>query len=344
MTLPKALALLIAILFMTIGVAALFKNRSKTESFATIPTQVPLEIELDQEIQEVVPAVIVSSASDRTMIAQSAPVLISEPVLPVPLSKRDVLPEADRVEEFFNKGEPKLPIVETITYKSHVDWQKGRPAWLSDYAGHYCTSRHFIARSLNGKPDYFKQEIADGDRFNVFRQDKPFRFHLVVDTSRCKMWLYYLTLDDKQKTLVKTYSVGLGRLDSSKTSGLLTPLGKYALGDRIAIYKNHSTGVHHGKKIEMITVFGTRWIPFDRELGPCTEPAKGFGIHGTPWATENLGQWNDNQSSIGKYESDGCIRLATPDMEELFAIVITKPTVIEIVPDFFQATFSIPEE
>ena len=140
------------------------------------------------------------------------------------------LPEADRIEELFNKDGPKLPIVETITYKSLVPWQKGRPAWLSDYAGHYETSRHFIARSLNGKPDYFKQELAEGARFNVLRKDKNFEFALIVDTSRCKMWFYYVDLDQKQKVLLKTYQVGLGRLDASKTSGLLTPLGKYTLG------------------------------------------------------------------------------------------------------------------
>jgi len=37
------------------------------------------------------------------------------------------------------------------------------------------------------------------------------------------------------------------------------------------------------------------------------------------------------------YYSDGCIRLATPDMEELFAVIVTKPTVIEIVKDFNDA-------
>ncbi|WP_068470342.1 L,D-transpeptidase [Candidatus Protochlamydia phocaeensis] len=326
MTLPKLLAIVSILLFGAIGIAAIFKTKpTQPETGAVV--QVPLEVELDQEIQAVVPA-----------LATPSPVAVSS-VSPIVASSID-LPDANRIEELFNRNDPKLPIVETITYKSHVPWQKGRPAWLSDYASHYNTSRHFIARSLNGKPDYLKQDLAEGDRFNVFKKDKNFQFYLVVDTSRCKMWFYYIDLDDKQATLLKTYQVGLGRLDSTKASGLLTPLGKYSLGDRIAVYKPKVMGMHQGKKIEVITVFGTRWIPFEKELGPCTAPAKGFGIHGTPWHDKGQGILADDTSSIGKYESDGCIRLATPDIEELFAIIITKPTTIEIVPDFSESTLA----
>jgi hypothetical protein len=322
MSLPKLLGLISLALFGIIGIIALFKT-PKT-SVSTVPARVPLEVALDQEVQTVMPALASVGAT-----------------LPVEkgIISRDVdLPDADRIEELFNKNGPKLPIVETLTYKSHVPWQKGRPAWLSDYAGHYATSRHFIARSLNGKPDYLKQELAEGDRFNVLRKDKNFEFRLVVDTSRCRLWFYYIDLDTHEKVLLKTYQVGLGRLDASKTSGLLTPLGTYSLGDRVAIFKPKSTGMHHGKKVEMMTVFGTRWIPFEKELGECTAPAKGFGIHGTPWIKDANGELVDNPTSVGKYESDGCIRLATPDMEELFAIIITKPATIEIVRDFMESS------
>lgn len=244
-----------------------------------------------------------------------------------------VLPEADRIEELFNKVDPKLPIVETIIYKSRVPWQKGRPAWLSDYASHYETSRHFIARSLHSKPDYFKQNVAEGDRFNVFRKDKNFHFQLVIDTSRCKLWFYYRDLDTKENVLLKVYSVSLGRKNEDKASGLLTPLGKYTVGNRVAIYKPKIFGYHKGQKTEMIRIFGTRWIPFDKELAGCTESAKGFGLHGVPWK-ETGNTLIEDLSSIGKYESDGCIRLSTKDIEEIFSIIITKPAIIELVKDF----------
>ena len=98
------------------------------------------------------------------------------------------------------------------------------------------------------------------------------------------------------------------------------------------------TGIHQGKKVEMVSVFGTRWIPFDKEIGFCTESAKGFGLHGTPCLSVSESDSSSICSSIGKYESDGCIRLSTQDMEELYAIIITKPTIIEIVPDFYASS------
>ena len=316
MTLPKLLALVSIILFGAIGIAAIFKSKPAPSAIASL-TEDPLEVELDNEIQSVVPAL---AASPGTTLPGA--------------SSAAELPEADRIEGLFSKTDPKAAIVETIVYKSHVPWLKGRPAWLSDYASHYETSRHFIARSLNGKAEYFKQDVSEGDRFNVLRKDKNIEFHLIVDTSRCKMWFYCLADKEQNPILIKTYPVGLGCLDSSSPSGLLTPLGKYTLGERIAIYKPKSMGTYQGKKIEMVTVFGTRWIPFDREIGRVTAPAKGLGLHGTPWERSPSGELVSSRSGIGKYESDGCIRLDTPNLEELFSIIITKPTTIEIVSDF----------
>lgn len=329
-SLPKLFALVAILLFGIIGIAALFKS-GKEKSINQTQISVaegPLEIELDQEIQILSPIV---PSVEQTAAKQAHPNEKAN------VYSDEKLPEANRIEALFNKGEPKLPIVETIVYKSRVPWQKGRPAWLSDYATYYGTSRHFIARSLNGKPNYFKQDIAEGDRFNVFRKDKNINFYLLIDTSRCKMWFYYHDLDNQDRVLLKTYQVGLGRVDSSKISGLLTPLGKYSLGNKIAIYKPKVLGMHNGQKIEMIRVFGSRWIPFEKEISGCTAPAKGFGIHGIPWIPNEKGELFASNGSLGKYESDGCIRLSTEDIEELFAIIITKPTIVEIVKDFHDA-------
>ena len=103
--------------------------------------------------------------------------------------------------------------------------------------------------------------------------------------------------------------MGLGRVDPSRQSGLLTPLGKYSLGDKIAIYKPKMTGFHNGQKVEMMRIFGTRWIPFAKEVADTTQPAKGFGIHGVPWKMNEKAQGVEDKSSLGKYQSDGCIRL-----------------------------------
>ncbi|MCE2983278.1 MAG: L,D-transpeptidase [Parachlamydia sp.] len=319
MTAPKLFAFITLFLFSAIGLAALFKSPSSLPMNAH-PESVLEEIDIDVAIQSIQPAAPSPLALSGSKASQEG------------------LPQGNRIEELFRTKEPKLPIVETLMYKSHVPWLKGRPAWLSDYASHYETSRHFIARSLNGKPDYVKQEIAEGDRFNVLCKEKNIEFYLIVDASRCKMWFYYTAEGEIQPVLLKTYDVGLGRLDSANVSGLLTPLGKYLLGDRIAIYKPKTTGIYHGKKIEMITVFGTRWIPFEKEIGSVTAPAKGFGLHGTPWQRNAAGDLVDSGEGIGNYESDGCIRLRTSDMEEIFSIIITKPTTIEIVPHFYHSS------
>lgn len=341
MSIPKLLVYFAIILFGIICIGAFFKKRkasSEASPAALIVSNqgTPTEVELDKEIRVLTPKPVIAAIKpqEKEEIKPAKPI---EKQKSKPRVDQQQLPEANRIDELFNKTGPKLPIVETITYKSRVAWLKGRPAWLSDYATYYSTSRHFIARSLNGKADYFKQDVADGDRFNVFRKDKNFNFHLVIDTSRCRMWFYYKDLDTNERVLLKTYQVGLGRVDPSKPSGLLTPLGKYNLGSKIAIYKPKMMGIHNGEKVEMIRIFGSRWIPFDKEVGGCTAPVKGYGIHGTPWEMNEKKELVSNLSSLGKYESDGCIRLGTDDMEELFSIIITKPTIVELVKDFYDA-------
>ena len=364
MTLPRILVVVALVLFSTIGIAALVKkNKSKGNRELA---RAAIEIDISESRANEVRSDGTRSDAARTAESRNNAAKIIKPKVgkpqpvaqtvtpkapsPLPLKteakivKGEVvlrtdkaLPKADRIGELFNKGEPKLPIVETITYRSRVPWQKGRPAWLSDYATHYSTSRHFIARSLNGKPDYFKQNVAEGDRFNVLRPEKHIQFHLVIDTTLCKLWLYAFDLDTQERYLLKDYNVGLGRPEPSMLSGSLTPLGKYELGSRIAIYKPKMMGVHTGQKVEMIRVFGTRWIPFDKEISDTTAPAKGFGLHGVPWKQNEKGELVEDTTSLGKYQSDGCVRLATKDIEEIFAVIITKPAFVELVRNFEDA-------
>jgi hypothetical protein len=343
MSFPKLLVLIGLVLFGTIGVAAFFKKGKSKVNRAEMTRLSPIEVELGKELKPVEingqvksenltekqqnPEKNLSKSNEQEKQKNSK--VQQQPLKPIP--------EANRIAELFNKNEPKLPIVETIVYKPRVAWQKGRPAWLSDYASHYATSRHFIARSLNQKADYFKQDITEGDQFNVLKPDVNLNFYLLIDLTRSKMWFYYLDLDKDERVLLKTYNVGLGRPDSEKVSGLLTPVGKYSLGNKIAIYKPKALGFHGGQQIEMMRVFGSRWIPFEKEVAGCSHPAKGFGIHGVPWVLDKKGELVEDLDSLGKYESDGCIRLATADIEELFAIIITKPTYVELVKDFYDA-------
>ena len=281
--------------------------------------------------------------SDKSQVAEGQPVeYVSDLPEPSPAaitSSSEVEETLDRVRYFFTTSKKRLPIVETISYKSRVEWlQEGRPAWIGDYAREYATSRHFIARSLNGKADYYTQKVATGNRFNVFRKDRPVEFHLVIDADQCKMRFYYYDVRSDERVLLKTYPVGLGRFDDDASSGMLTPIGKYKLGEKVATYKPGTMGYFQDQRTEMIQVFGTRWIPFEEEIGECTEDPHGYGLHGAPWLPNSeTGELIEDAQCVGEYSSDGCIRLLQKDIEEIFAIVVTKPTYVEIVKDFKEA-------
>ena len=310
MSFPKVIILGSISLFLVIGVVGLVKKkREGRESLAPIATQ-------KEEVEKIEPR-----ASEHLK----------------PVSDEITEQEVDQVYRLFTKGKQKHPLVETIRYKSQVPWLQGRPAWVTDYASHYGTSRHFIARSLNGKRDYTSQKISQGDQFNVLIPDLS--FYLVVDLSRCKMWFYALGEGGEKRYLLKTYRVGLGRFDERADSGILTPKGKFSLGDRVAIYKEGMTGYFQESEVEMVRVFGTRWIPFSEELTGEGESLRGYGFHGAPWVYDlETSSYKEDLSTIGSYESDGCIRLSQLDIEELYSIVITKPTTVEIVTDFHDAS------
>lgn len=338
MTVPKWILFGSVTLFSVIGITAFIKrgnrhpslinaSQSADHQMAIARSETPIVSVPLSHSHPILPPEVIGKKKSENMV----------PARPVVIAKED-FPSIDRIFQLFSTSSSKLPIVETITYTSSVSWLKGRPAWIADYATHFNTSRHFIARSLNGKPDYFSQKVSEGSRFNVFRRDKNIQFFLLVDVSRCKMGFYYIDLDTNERVLLKTYQVGLGRLDASKPSGTLTPLGRYAFGERVAIYQPGMTGFYQDQKVEMMQVFGTRWIPLDREVERTTASAKGYGVQGAPWRLDKeTHQLLENRSVIGAYDSDGCIRMYAEDIEELFSIVLTKPTFIEIVKNFHEA-------
>ncbi|MGC1878002.1 MAG: L,D-transpeptidase [Rhabdochlamydiaceae bacterium] len=338
MSAPKWILIGTVTLFSIIGIVAVVKKGSQKQTVTAASTKGSTMSGAETRVVSVpaAPKKILSKKEVQpTLPTTSTPAV---PTTPPIASAKDDFPNIDRIFQLFTTGASKLPIIETINYASSVPWLKGRPAWIADYATYYNTSRHFIARSLNGRTDYFSQKVAEGSKFNVFRKEKKVNFWLLVDISRCKMGFYYVDLDTDERVLLKTYRVGLGRVDGLKPAGTLTPLGRYSLGSRVAIYKPGMMGFHQDQKVEMIQVFGTRWIPLDQQLDRGAIPAKGYGLQGAPWVVNpDTGQMVENRESIGAYDSDGCIRLSSEDIEELFAIVLTKPTFIEIVKDFHEA-------
>lgn len=296
------------VVFLGIGVLGLIKSRQVVKA--------------ESEVSYVEPV------TEEAVVAEEAPVSneillreISSPPAPkMPTATAGV----DKIRGFFSTGPDKLPIVETITYRSRVDWVQGRPAWIADYASRYKTSRHFIARSLNKKADYFTQKVGTGDKFNVLRSDQDIRFHLQVDLTGCYMNFFYIDPDSGEYKIVKTYPVSVGKKDENSPSGCTTPLGTFQLGEKIAIYKPGVEGFYEDEKVEMIQVFGTRWIPLD----------DGVGIHGLGWIPDSeSGEHAEQRGDIGQHIGKGCIRMLSEDVEELFSIVVSRPTTVEFVKE-----------
>lgn len=313
-------------LFALVGAVGLVK-KSKAQKAHHLPENQEVAVEAIKETS--IPAFAVEPITYDTVAIEK---IVKEKELPKPQIEDTSYVEMDRVSRLFTTGPSQLPFVETISYKSRVAWLEGRPAWIADYASYYGTSRHFIARSLNGNRDYYTQKVSSGDVFNVFRKDKDIRFHLVVDLSQLKMWFYAYDVGENTRFLLKTYRVGCGKPDPTSASGCLTPLGTFTLGEKVAIYKPGIEGFFKDQKVQMIQIFGTRWLPYSGEQDESLAMIKGFGIHGTPWVVdEATGQVVEQRDTIGVYDSSGCIRLLQEDIEELFAIVITKPTTVQVV-------------
>src|SRR5690348_14356285 len=168
---PRFIFIGAIILFSVLGGVAFIKKVVKSKASKEI-------VSVPKALSETPVLSLPVKSSDAPKEKQAAPAVAESALARPSVPAKDDFPNIDRVFQLFTLGPSKLPIVETITYASTVPWLKGRPAWLVDYASHYNTSRHFIARSLNGKPDYFSQKISEGSRFNVFRTDKRIQFYL----------------------------------------------------------------------------------------------------------------------------------------------------------------------
>jgi hypothetical protein len=242
----------------------------------------------------------------------------------------------NRMAHLFFSKEPLFPFMERVSYSSRVSWQEGRRAYLGDYARYYKTSKHFISASLNGKGNYLSDKVRQGDCFNVIKKDHPVEFHLALDLSRCKMWLF--AYDGKDDTLyqLNQYDVCVGALNESVSSGCNTPCGVFSLGEDIAVYKEGVEGLYKNEKTEMISIFGKRWIPLQNVIKGNVVSCKGVGIHGVPFQRSEEGDLKELVSCIGQYASNGCIRVRGEDMEELFALIVSRPAFIHIEQDFSQ--------
>ncbi len=102
------------------------------------------------------------------------------------------------------------------------------------------------------------------------------------------------------ETVLNEYPVGTGKFGS-------TPTGAFKIVDKVKEPPWFKDGrvIPYG---DPQNVLGTRWMKLESTDGQ--NELTGYGIHGT-----------DDESSIGRESSEGCIRLINRDVEELFKIV-----------------------
>ena len=134
--------------------------------------------------------------------------------------------------------------------------------------------------------------VQAGDRLRILDGQV---FEIAVNKSRNDL---LVTLNGQ---FFKRYTVGTGKFGK-------TPLGTVQIVDKIPEppwWRPDGKVVPFGDKENIL---GTRWMAI-AATGD-TPPAKGYGIHGT---------WDE--TSLGKQSSDGCIRMANRDVEELFTYV-----------------------
>jgi len=141
--------------------------------------------------------------------------------------------------------------------------------------------------------------IKLGDRLRVFQG----KFSLTVSRAENEMLVHM------NGEFFKRYRVGTGKYER-------TPTGTFKILEK----QINPTWWPHGREIPFghpDNILGTRWMSL-RATGE-TPDVRGYGIHGT---------WDN--SSIGKSESAGCIRMINEDVEELF-VYVPRGTPVTIV-------------
>ncbi|MFO7534793.1 MAG: L,D-transpeptidase family protein [Kiritimatiellia bacterium] len=149
------------------------------------------------------------------------------------------------------------------------------------------TKELLVTNNLIAKASLIKR----GDHYRVFTGT----FKVRVNKSRKEL---LLTLNGR---FFKRYRIGTGKFGK-------TPAGDFIVTERVSQpvwWKADGKAVPFGHPENIL---GTHWLAL-RAAG-ATPPVSGYGIHGT---------WDD--SSIGKDESAGCVRMRNADVEELYVLM-----------------------
>ncbi len=152
--------------------------------------------------------------------------------------------------------------------------------------------QHKIPYQLIMKVNGLKSDlIHPGDRLKLISGP----FNILVDTGSLTLTVYL------HNQFVKEYPVGLGE------EGLL-PEGQYAVRSKL-INPAWTHPQHPMAADDPLNPLGERWIGFYEE----------YGIHGTI-----------EPETIGKRVSLGCVRMHEKDVEEVFDLVVSRNSQVEV--------------
>ena len=139
-------------------------------------------------------------------------------------------------------------------------------------------------------------------------------FYLVVSKSKFEADIYLGNPGGDGSMYVKTVRVGLGADGSTPTGTWLVDTGKVV---NPVYYSARGEGVIAADDPK--NPLGERWIPLKGIEGDCVGK-ESYGIHGTI-----------DPSSIGKNMSQGCIRLASDDINLLYDLLIEGKSKVKVV-------------
>ena len=200
---------------------------------------------------------------------------------------------AAQIEELLGGVHVKL-VMAPYAMPEKVDYVVAKGDSVAKIAQKYGTTVDLVMKANNlAKPNLIKV----GDRYRVFTG----KFSITVNKTRNELLL------QMNGAFFKRYRVGTGKFGR-------TPAGAYVISERIVDppwWRSDGRQIPYGDKENIL---GTRWMAL--KATGTTADARGYGIHGT---------WDE--STIGKSESAGCVRLKNQDVEELFALVPVGTTV-----------------
>jgi len=154
-----------------------------------------------------------------------------------------------------------------------------------------------IAKKFGTTPDLLQESNrVDPFRLQIGKRLKVVTGKFQLKVSKSKNILQLISGD----VVLNEYRIGTGEYGK-------TPAGRFKIADKVKepVWFRDGRAIPYGHPDN---VLGTRWLKLDSAEGQ--KDLVGYGIHGT-----------DDQSTIGRESSQGCIRLLNRDVEELYKIV-----------------------